>query len=74
MKCTVCGSRLQPVESDLPFKVSGRTIVILKKLPLLQCENCSEYLLEDRVLSRVDDILSGVDRSAELEIVQYAAA
>ena len=73
MKCTVCGSRLQPLESDLPFKVSGRTVVILKKLPVLQCENCSEYVIEDRVLSRVDDILGRVDRAAELEIVQYAA-
>jgi YgiT-type zinc finger domain-containing protein len=73
MKCTVCGSRLQSLESDLPFKVSGRTVVILKKLPVLQCENCSEYVIEDRVLSRVDDILAGVDRAAELEIVQYAA-
>ena len=73
MMCTVCGARLQPVESDLPFKVSGRTIVILKKLPVLQCESCSEYVIEDRVLSRVDDILAGVDHAAELEIVQYAA-
>ena len=73
MKCTVCGSRLQPLESDLPFKISGRTVVILKKLPVLQCENCSEYVIEDRVLSRVDDILGRVDRAAELEIVQYAA-
>lgn len=73
MKCMVCGSRLQPVESDLPFKVSGQTIVILKKLPVLQCENCSEYLIEDDVLSRVEDILAGVDSAAELEIVQYAA-
>ena len=73
MKCTVCGSRLQPLESDLPFKISGRTVVILKKLPVLQCENCSEYVIEDQVLSRVDDILGRVDRAAELEIVQYAA-
>lgn len=73
MTCTVCGARLQPVESDLPFKVSGRTIVILKKLPVLQCENCSEYVIEDHVLSRVDDLLAGVDHAAELEIVQYAA-
>jgi YgiT-type zinc finger domain-containing protein len=61
------------VESDLPFKVSGRTIVILKKLPVLQCENCSEYVIEDKVLSRVDIILAAVDDDAELEIIRYAA-
>jgi hypothetical protein len=73
MKCAVCGARLQPVYSDLPFKVSEQTIVILKQLLVWQCENCAQYLLEDRVLRRIDEILAGVDRSAELEIIRFAA-
>lgn len=32
---------------NLLFKVSERTIVIIKDLPVLQCENCANYLLED---------------------------
>jgi YgiT-type zinc finger domain-containing protein len=40
MKCAVCGGQLQPVHSDLPFKVSEQTIVILKHLAVWQCENC----------------------------------
>jgi YgiT-type zinc finger domain-containing protein len=73
MKCAVCGAQLQSVPSDLPFKVSEQTIVILKQLPVWQCENCAQYLLEDRVLRRVDEILAGVDRAAELEIIRFAA-
>ena len=73
MKCGVCGDQLQPVHSDLPFKVSERTIVILKALPVLQCGNCAHYLLEDRVLSRVDTMLASIDGAAELEIIRYAA-
>jgi YgiT-type zinc finger domain-containing protein len=73
MKCAVCGAQLQPIYSDLPFKVSEQTIVILKNLPVLQCENCAQYLIEDRVLSRVDEMLANVDRTAELEIIRYAA-
>jgi YgiT-type zinc finger domain-containing protein len=73
MKCAVCGAQLQPVQSDLPFKVSEQTIVILKQLPVWQCVNCAQYLLEDRVLRRVDEILAGVDRAAELEIIRFAA-
>jgi len=42
------------------------TIVILKGLPVLQCDNCREYLLEDVVMHRVDT-------AAELEIIRYAA-
>ena len=73
MKCVVCRVQLRPGHSDLPFKVSEQTIVILKHLPVLQCENCAQYLLEDRVRSRVDEILASIDSAAELEIIRYAA-
>ena len=37
MKCRVCGSTLESTITDLPFKVTERTIVILKSLPVAQC-------------------------------------
>jgi len=73
MKCTVCGAELTAAKTDLPFKVSETSIVILKSLPVLQCSNCPEYLIEDGVLRRVDDILARVDSEAEVEIIRYAA-
>lgn len=73
MKCHTCGSLLVPVVTDLPFKLSETTIVIVKALPVMQCEGCSEYLLEDSVMERVDAILERADPKAELEIVRYAA-
>ncbi len=73
MKCHVCGSNMYPLITDLPFKVSETTIVIVKSLPVLQCNNCSEYLLEDPVLKQVEIILDNVDTSAELEVINYAA-
>jgi hypothetical protein len=59
--------------TDLPFKMNQTTIVILKGLPVLQCISCREYLLDDFVMERVEDILERVDISAELEILKYAA-
>jgi YgiT-type zinc finger domain-containing protein len=59
--------------TDLPFKVSESTIVILKGLPVLQCEDCGEYLLDDPVMNRVGQILERVDPAAELEVIRYAA-
>ena len=53
--------------------MSEQTIVILKNLPVLQCANCAQYLIEDRVLGRIDEMLARVDRTAELEIIRYAA-
>ena len=73
MKCHVCGSNMNPLTTDLPFKVSETTIVIVKGMPVLQCSNCSEYLLEDPVLKQVEIILDNVDTAAELEVITYAA-
>jgi len=73
MRCHTCGSELVPVITDLPFKRTDTTIVILKDLPVLQCVGCSEYLLDDSVMARVDGILAQADRRAELEIIRYAA-
>ena len=73
MKCSVCGGDLSPATTDLPFKVSNTTIVILKDLPIIQCAKCPEYLIVDEVLRRVDEILARVEGGTELEIVRYAA-
>jgi YgiT-type zinc finger domain-containing protein len=73
MKCRVCGSILQTVRTDLPFKVHDKGIVIFKELPVLQCQNCAEYLIEDPVMGRIEELLSTVDKAAELEIIRFAA-
>lgn len=73
MRCQVCGGEMSQVTTDLPFKIGAKTIVILKELPVLQCENCAEFLIEDPIMERVDAILSKSDKAAELEIIKYAA-
>ncbi len=73
MKCHVCGGTLEPQVTDMPFKLSSKTIVILKDLPVLQCENCGEYAIEDPIMEKVDSLLEKVNQTVELEIVQFAA-
>jgi len=73
MRCEVCGAELVASTTDLPFKIREPGIVILKGVPVWQCVRCPQYLLEDRVLARVDELLRGVDRGIELEVVRYAA-
>ena len=72
MRCTVCGGELRAATTDLPFKVRDTTIVILKGLPVVQCARCPEYLIEDEVLRRVDEIFARLEGGTELEIVRYA--
>ena len=73
MKCHVCGGEMLRIVTDLPFKVSRKMIVIFKELPVVQCERCSEYVLEDRILERVDVMLGKVDEDAELKVLKFAA-
>ena len=73
MKCHVCGSKMNPIETSLPFKLTENTIVIMKNLPVLMCQDCTEYVLEDSVMERLEQILEKVNSEAELEVIQYAA-
>ena len=73
MKCHLCGAKMRSTTSNLPFKVNNTTIVIMKDLPVIQCDVCSEYLLDDPVFKRVEAIIEKVDAAAELEIIRYAA-
>lgn len=73
MKCRICGGSLQPRVTDLPFKIGDTAIVIVRSLPVFQCGQCGETEIDNAAMSRVDQLLARVDRSAELEVVRYAA-
>jgi YgiT-type zinc finger domain-containing protein len=73
MKCHPCGAELISQKTDLPFKVSDHTIVIIKAMPVLQCGNCHEYLIKDSAMQKVDVILVKAGLEAELEVVNFAA-
>lgn len=72
MTCHSCGEKLEKLITNLPFKINRDSIVIIKALPVLQCQNCGEYLIEDAVMEKIDDILSKIDKTAELEVLSYA--
>jgi YgiT-type zinc finger domain-containing protein len=73
MKCHVCGGHLAPTISDLPFSLGPNNIVVIKKLPMFECTNCTEFLIEDSVMEKVEDLLGRTDEAAELEVIAYAA-
>lgn len=73
MSCQNCGGNLEQTITELPFKIGPSSIVIIKKLPVVQCQNRSEYLLEYPIMEKIDAILNGIDQGIELEILTYAA-
>jgi len=72
MNCNKCGDKLERIITDLPFKIENGGIIIIKELPVLQCPNCNEYLIEDSVMKKVDEILEHTDKTAEVETLSYA--
>jgi YgiT-type zinc finger domain-containing protein len=73
MRCRVCGGSQERRITDLPFKVGDVTIVIVRSLPVLQCAQCGDTELENDTMRRVDEVLTNVDSSSELEVVRFAA-
>ncbi|OGF63138.1 MAG: YgiT-type zinc finger domain-containing protein [Candidatus Fischerbacteria bacterium RBG_13_37_8] len=73
MICQKCGAKLENVITDFPFKIRDNSIVIIKGLPILQCQNCNEYLIEDPIMEKIDVILDRIDITAELEILNFVA-
>lgn len=59
--------------TDLPFKVGGRSIIIVKDLPVVECPCCGAYLLDEAVMARVERVLASVDENVELTVLRYAA-
>ena len=70
MICHCCGGEMENLITDQPFKLSQSTIVIVRDLPVIQCDHCGEYMLADEVMQRVERVMNSVDRAAELEIVR----
>jgi len=73
MRCRVCGGLLEKRVTDLPFKIGDSSIVILKALPVLQCRQCGEVELDQATMVRVEEVLTGVDCSSELEVIRFGA-
>lgn len=73
VKCRVCGGLMEHRVTDLPFKIGDSSIVVMKALPVLECRQCGEIEIEDQTMRRVDQVLAGVDATAELEVIRFAA-
>jgi YgiT-type zinc finger domain-containing protein len=73
MRCTRCGAPMEARRTDLPFKLGDTTIVVIRAVPVLECRNCTEYLLRDEDMQKVEEILERRAATAELEVIHFAA-
>jgi len=73
MKCTRCGALMEARKTDLPFKLGDRAIVIIRSVPVLECRSCTEYLVADDDMQRIEKMLERGAADAELAVIQFAA-
>ena len=73
MNCHVCGGLMEAQVTDLSFKLDQHTIRIIKELPVLECKQCGETLIEAQVMAQVEPLLGTEGRASELEVMRYAA-
>lgn len=73
MKCRVCGGHMESIRTDLPFKIDDHRIIVIKDIPVEQCISCSEYELHDSVMEQLEDLLTSIDKTSELEVRSFAA-
>ena len=73
MNCHVCGGLMHAQVTDLPFKLDQHCIRIIRDLPVQECVQCGESLIEDRVMAEIEPLLDQEAHPSELEVMRYAA-
>jgi len=46
-------------------------MVILKSLPVFQCDRCSEYSVDDSTFRQAEEIVARANSSSELTIIPF---
>lgn len=74
MKCTICEIGFMKEGKVTVTLERDESIIIVKKVPALVCENCGEYILNETVTAKLMEAAEkAMANNAEVEILQYAA-
>ncbi len=74
MICVICKHGTS-VDGEVTVTLyRGSTVVVIKSVPAMVCENCGEYYLNEKIFRRVYEIAEeAYPKGLEVEIVRYAA-
>ncbi|MBS3759136.1 MAG: YgiT-type zinc finger protein [Desulfobacterales bacterium] len=64
---------MEKIQTDLPFKLDDHKILVMKDVPVEQCNSCGESLIPDPVMEVLDNVIESTDKAVEIEIRRYAA-
>lgn len=74
MKCVICKTgQTHPGKTTVTLQ-RGETVVVIRDVPAVICEDCGEYYLDAEVARRIyADAEASMERKVEVEIQRYAA-
>jgi putative addiction module component (TIGR02574 family) len=70
VRCGSCGGELVTTTADLPFQIYGTDTVTQISLLVRACDTCPEVVIDDAVMTEIDDILSHADQEAPITDAQ----
>lgn len=74
MNCTICKNGTMEEGNVTVTLQRAQSVIVIKNVPALVCDNCGDYTLSETVASRVMEIAEhAVANHAEIEVLQYAA-
>ncbi len=69
-RCFICGhNKLLKSFSNKMFEEKG-SMIIIKEIPCLICENCNEVYFETKIMQSLEKIIES--NISELEIIHYS--
>ncbi|MCI0830946.1 MAG: type II toxin-antitoxin system MqsA family antitoxin [Chloroflexi bacterium] len=70
--CPLCGGRLKPGTSAVPFIFEG-TVIVVKDVPAESCRSCHEPYVSGKVTDKLTKLLTRLKMlKNEVSIVSYA--
>ena len=70
--CPLCGGRLKPGVSAVPFVFEG-TVIVVKVVPAESCRSCHEPYVSGKVTDNLAELLTRLKAlKTEVSIVSYA--
>ena len=74
MNCAICKTGEMHSGTTTVMVERDRTVVVMRDVPALICDNCGEYYLDAPIATRASTLVdNAVKNGAEVEIVRFAA-
>ena len=76
MRCPLCkGEMLKGKKTNLPYELSGESVIIVRNVPAIICSQCGDAFIEADILTKVEKILDKATRDGMvLGFVEYEKA